>query len=323
MLIDDMIEAIKNADKILITSHVDPDGDAISSSLAMYNTLLNHYSGKEVYVCLDDASENFDYLKGFEDIVSLDKLKEKTKLNFDLMIVLDLPDPDRLGKRKDLLEKADEVMVIDHHERNRMFGDYNLVDPTEPSTTQIVYSFLTGVELDISKDVMECILTGIITDTGGFRFPAVNEDTFYIASVAKKMNIDITKIFNRAIFNKTKTQFEIERLAISRIKLYLDDKVAITYLINDDDIYVRRKPGDTEAIVNISKNIEGVEISAFLRQVEGGYKISLRSNNVAVDDIAEHFDGGGHKYAAGCTVNTDTVEEAIDMLLKEIEKKKI
>lgn len=315
MTLDDILVEIKNAQDIVVLAHEAPDGDAIGSSLAMCLALKN--MGKNpVFLMKDDFPENFNYLPGREMIKEESEIK-----SFDMAIVLDCPTIKRVNSDlRDYFENAKVKVEIDHHTKNDMFGDYNVVNHVSPATCQILVSSFEYLGIEITKDIGICLLTGIITDTNGFRNTNVTTESFEFGSWALEKGINLPRVYKEAMLTMTKSKFEIQRLAMNRLEFFDDGKIAFTYTTKEDDEKYHVKAGERDGIVEIGKSIEGVEVSIFLYEKEKGYKASLRSNEyVNVADVCFTFGGGGHIKAAGCGMLM-TFEEAKKSIIAEVEK---
>lgn len=312
--LDNIVDIILESEKIGIFTHISPDGDAIGSSLALYLGLKE--LGKDVDVVIDDFSSCFEFLKG------IDAVKKEGRDNYDLLIALDCPTKKRMYDINGSFDSSKIKIVIDHHVSNGYFGDYNYVEENSAATCQTLVKVLKKLNIVITKEMGECLISGIITDSGGFRYDCVNEETFEIAAEMLGLGVNVSDIYYKVFAMKTKAQFELATIATSRLKFYCDNKIVVTYLTKDDFIKTKAKTGDHEGIVDIVKNIEGVEVSIFLREErDSSLKISLRSNSyVNVNEIAQVFDGGGHTKAAGVVMNDD-INESIEKLVKEASKR--
>lgn len=313
--LDDILEQIKKAEKIVILTHESPDGDAIGSSLA--TKLLLEKLGKKSDVIIPEYSRLFKFLPETDTIIESSK---ETK--YDLAISVDCADLKRL-EGKEYFEKAKNTIVIDHHGSNNMFGDINFVNPASPACCEVLAGLFGYFKIDISIDIGTCLLTGIITDTGGFRHTGITPETFEFTADLIRLGVDETDIYKRTLNTKTKPSFELSKIAIDRMELLEDGKISFTYLTKEDEEQTGAEPGDHEGVVEIGRDIEGVEVSIFLRQKEKGkegYKISLRSGKtVNVSDVCMMFGGGGHPGAAGAFAQ-GSVEEIKEKLVKEIKK---
>ena len=181
MTLDYIIEEIKNARDIVILTHENPDGDAIGSSLAMYNSLKQ--IGKGVDLIIPEFPKTFEFLPGSNEV------KQDVKdSNYDLALALDCGDIKRLNPFVDCFENANVRISIDHHSANTMFADYNFVNPAAPACAQILITILPELGVEIDKNIGTCLLTGIITDTGGFDYN-VNPETFDFAAMLLRKGI--------------------------------------------------------------------------------------------------------------------------------------
>lgn len=312
--LDSIVEEIKKAESIVVLTHETPDGDAIGSSLAMYNALKQ--IGKNVDVIIPECPRNFNFLTGYNEIK-----KEGKITNYDLAITVDCATIERLNGWQDYFDRANATINIDHHTKNGMFADYNYINPASPACAQILIIVLEALNIKINKEIGECLLTGIITDTGGFKYQGVSSETFQFVAWLMQAGVNVSNVYKKALQIKTKSSFELEKIAMNRLEFLEDGKIAFTYITKQDEISVNAEPGDHEGIVEKGRDVEGVEVSAFLRQIEDKtYKVSLRANDyVNVSDVAMVFGGGGHVKAAGCKIN-GTPEQIKTTLVKVIKK---
>ena len=310
---DNIIDAINNANKIAIFTHISTDGDAIGSSLSMY--LILKEMKKEVDVITDEYSRCFKFLPGLENI------KKETNENYDLAIALDCATKPRLYDPNNTFDNTITTINIDHHASNTYFAKYNYVEGNSPAACKTLIKFFKRLGITITKEIGTCLMAGIITDTGGFRYNTVDDETFEFAAQMLDLGVNISDIYYRTFDVKTKPQFMLSSIATSRLNFYSKDRIAVTYVTQDDFKDVDASVGDHEGIVNIGRNIEGVEVSIFLREVEPSfYRVSLRSNDIVdVSEVASKFDGGGHTKAAGCDIHYD-LETSIKKLVRETNK---
>lgn len=314
MTLDEILVEIKNANNAVVMAHEAPDGDAIGSSLAMCLAIRN--MGKEAYVLMKDFPENFSFLPGKEFIITESEIE-----NFDIAIALDCPNIKRINSEFiPYFENAKVKVEIDHHSKNDMFGDYNIVNHVSPATAQILVSSFEYLGIEITKEIGTCLLTGVITDTGGFKNTSVTVECFDFASWALSKGINLPKIYKESMLTMTKSKFEAQKLAMNRLEFFADGKIAFTYMTKVDDLELGIKAGERDGIVEIGKAIEGVEVSIFLYEKEKGFKASLRSNEyVNVSEVCLMFGGGGHIKAAGATLNMQ-FEEAKKAIITEVTK---
>lgn len=310
-VLDSIKEKIENANSVLILTHENPDGDAIGSSIGFMHGLKK--LDKKVDVYIPELSRVYDFLPGYEEV--------KTELTgneeYDLCIALDSSDVERLGVGKEWFKKIGNTIVIDHHITNQNFGDANYVNAVASSTCQNIIVILAALEVAINKDMATCIYSGMLTDTGGFRYN-VQSETFEFAGMLLETGVDIAKIYRRLFDETTEARTRLLARALDRLEILENGKIAYTYITGKDFEELHNEDGDQENIVNYGRNIAGVEVSIFIREKDGRYKVSLRSNDyVDVSRIAAKYAGGGHIKAAGFEL-TMSLEQAKDVVVKEI-----
>ena len=307
--LDKIIDVITNTNKIGIFAHISPDGDAIGSALAMYMGLKQ--IKKEVDVIVDVYPDIFKFLP------CVDEIKKEGTKNYDLCIALDCADRNRLYDPNNSFDEAINTISIDHHASNTFFAMNNYVEENSPAVCKTLVKVLKRLNINITKEIGEALITGIITDSGGFRYDTVDDETFEFAAQMLDTGINISKIYQRTFDIQTKAQFKLTSIATSRLEFLNHGKIAITYITAEDMKKTGAKTGDHEGIVNVGRKVEGVSVSIFLREEVDGYRVSLRSNDETdVSEIAKVFDGGGHSKAAGCTID-EPLEIAMKKLIKE------
>ncbi len=310
-VLDSIKEKIENANSILILTHENPDGDAIGSSIGFMHGLKK--LDKKVDVYIPELSRVYDFLPGYEEV----KTELTGNQEYDLCIALDSSDVERLGVGKEWFKKIGNTIVIDHHITNQNFGDANYVNAVASSTCQNIIVILAALEVAINKDMATCIYSGMLTDTGGFRYN-VQSETFEFAGMLLETGVDIAKIYRRLFDETTEARTRLLARALDRLEILENGKIAYTYITGKDFEELHNEDGDQENIVNYGRNIAGVEVSIFIREKDGRYKVSLRSNDyVDVSRIAAKYAGGGHIKAAGFEL-TMSLEQAKDVVIKEI-----
>ena len=315
MTLDNVLEEINKAEKIVILTHETPDGDAMGSSLAVMHAIK--LLGKHADVIIPEYSNCFSFLPGIENIKS-----ESDIQRYDLAIALDCADNKILNGNEKYFEIAKRKIVIDHHSSNKMYGDINFVNPVAPACCEILIGMFDYFGIELTKEIGTCIITGIITDTGGFDYNT-NAETFDFAAMLLRKGINISEVYRRVLKTKTRPNFELRKLAENRLEFLENGKVTFSYITLEDEKNVNAKTGDHEGLVENGRDIEGVEVSIFLHEKEGkpnGFKVSLRSTEyVNVSDVCLMFGGGGHARAAGAFVN-GTIEQIKEKLMVEIKK---
>ena len=309
--LDNILEEINKANSIVILTYENPDGDAIGTGLALYNALKQYDKNPDIII--PEYPRTFEFLPGTSEIK-----KESDIEKYDLAISVDCSTIKMLNGFSKYFENANMKISIDHHSTNTMFGDINFVNPDAPACAQIMIFILEHFGIEITQDIGTCLLTGIITDTGGFKYSGVTAETFEFVAWLLNKGINVSKIYRQVLQIKTKAHFELNKIANNRLEFLEDGKIAYTYITMEDEESVNAESGDHEGIVENGRDIEGVEVSIFVRQTEKGYKVSMRSNeNVNVADVCLMFGGGGHPRAAGITMQ-GTLEQIKEKLLYQV-----
>lgn len=293
-------QAIKKFNKFLITSHINPEGDAIGSQVAMARLLKK--LGK-ISVMLDDSPvpNLLQFLKGSEDISKV----MPHDFNYQAVIMLDCPDLARIGKINECIKKDSVIINIDHHISNVNFGKFNWVDPEISSAGEMVYELFKAFKVKIDLDDAVSLYAAIMTDTGSFRYSNTSSKTHRI--VAELIDIGVkphemhTRIYETSSVQDTNLLGE----ALQTMKLTEDGKIAWLWVTKDMLKKTKASLEGTEGIINFARSIDGVEIAILFRETgtEDRVKVSFRSKGrVDVNKLAASFGGGGHTTASGCTV---------------------
>lgn len=312
-ILQKIAENIIDTKDIVILPHINADGDALGAALALGLALVD--MGKQVDILLEEeVPSNLDFLPGQELIKTTPREQYSTALN------IDNGDISRLGKREPYFWNAKTRLSIDHHTTNRVEADYSYVNTKASATGEIVYDIIVNyLKLSLNKDISLCIYTAIVTDTGGFRYTNTTPETLMICADLMRYEIDFPYVIKKVFDMVSYTKLYLMKKTINSMSLLEDGKLAISYLTYEDLKNHIVKNDDFEGLVNIGRNLEGVEVSVFLREdSEGSFRGNLRSNNyVDVSEIAEKFNGGGHKRAAGFN-SSDTRDELIEKLIAVI-----
>lgn len=306
---------LKGVGTVAVAGHVRPDGDCVGSCLAVYNYIRTYYPQIQVDLYLQPIPNIFKFLKNSENIKS-----ECQKMPpYDLFIMLDCGDAERLGDAAVYFEEAKKTVCVDHHVSNTGFADENYIFPKASSTSELVFELLE--EEKITKEIAECIYVGIVHDTGVFQYSCTSAKTMEIAGKLMEMGIDFTSIVDKTFYEKTYNQNRIMGKALLESTLHLNGQVIFTAVTNADMQAFDVLPKHLDGIVNQLRVTKDVEVAVFLYETEEqGYKVSMRSGSkVDVAQIAMKFGGGGHIRAAGVTMH-DSIPDIQKMLLTEIEQ---
>lgn len=307
---------LQAAQNIIITAHVNPDGDAIGSSLGVMHYLRN--LGKSVRVVIDDdIPSNFAFLNAC-DIIEKPRVTENgDKETVDLLLVLDTS-IDRVGKVTEVFSPA-QVLNIDHHVTNELNCPAVYLDANSAATAEIVYQLLQEMNAEITKDIAMAVYTGLATDTGFFRFPNTTPFTMRAAANLLERGAE-PGIISEAVEAKPFARVVGMAKALETSELFCDGKLAGIFL----DRPSAESLDSTEGLIDALRVIEGTDVSILLKWKEDNvFRVSMRSKRTNVSKVAASFSGGGHERAAGCTLKMGfaeakrTILEALEKALEE------
>jgi phosphoesterase RecJ-like protein len=303
----DFKKIVSKAKNISILTHTNPDGDAMGSSLGLYHYLLK--KKKNVKVIIPNKFPGFlEWMPAAKQALVFDENMAKTQKQIeksDLLFILDFNNYSRLDKLGEFLNhsKAPKVL-IDHHRQPDTCFDFYFHDEHASSTAELVYDFICGIDSQkmIDKKTATCLFTGIMTDTGTFRFPGTTEKTFHIAASLVKAGANNATIYNNIYDDYSSQRLKLLGYCLSEKLVFLPEYKTAYIAISEEEL--KRfdfKKGDTEGIVNQALSVRGIKFSAFFSEREGEIRISFRSQGkFDVNKFARaHFGGGGHVNAAG------------------------
>ncbi len=328
-LSNELRSLINEPKNTVILTHVNPDGDAMGSSLALYHFLIK--KGHNVTVIIPNEFPDFlKWLKGSELVVEYKTNQKKAAEILDkaqLLICADFNEIDRLKGVKDHLGKNKATrLLIDHHVNPPDLYDHVYMTTVASSTAELVYRFIQDLgELSlIDKDIAECIFTGIMTDTGCFSHNDSRPITYQVVSSLMSIGVNKDKIFNYVYNNFSANRMRLLGYAISEKMIVLPELHTAYMVLTEEELgRFHFEHGDTEGFVNIPFSIKGIHFTAFFLEKKDMIKISLRSHgDFSVNDLArKHFNGGGHKNAAGGETKPPLAEaiKLFENILKEYE----
>jgi bifunctional oligoribonuclease and PAP phosphatase NrnA len=311
-----VINEIKQYDDFIITTHVNPEGDAIGSVVAMEG-LLQQLGKSAVMVVQDKVPANLKFLKGTELIT------EEVPLGFTprTALVLDCPVIERAGKIATHVAECKSIINIDHHISNEFFADVNWVDPEASSVGEMIYSIIEGCGEKVDMPMAEAIYTAMITDTGMFNYNNTRYATHKIAGMLLKVGVDPKRMYTEIFENKSPVNLRVLGRVLTTLEVEESGKIAVMTLT----VEMRKKEGvknlSTDEFINYPRSVKGVEVAVFFNESvndEAMVNISFRSNgDICVNRIASMFGGGGHPKASGCLV-TGNLEEVKQTVMEKV-----
>lgn len=311
MILSDILKDVKS---VGITGHIGPDGDCTGSVLALYNYIVENMPETDVDLYLEQPGSEFYYLKNIDKIKNTPEDKK-----YDVFFVLDCSSLDRIEPFISCFNNASKTVCIDHHVSNTGFTDLSKIEPQASSACEVLYGTMDADK--ISRNVAECIYTGIIHDTGVFKYSCTSKKTMEIAGEMMEKGIDYSDIIDNTFYKKTYVQNQILGRALLESVLFYDGKCIFTTVTMDEMEFYGVTGRELGGIVEQLRLTDGVEVAIFLYQTgEEEYKVSLRSKKkIDVAAIATQFGGGGHVRAAGYTAK-GSVYQIINSIGELIEK---
>lgn len=302
-----------NAGSVVIFPHVNPDGDAVGAGAALCLALRKN--GVESYVYSEGIPA---YLSFLDNGIFTDDYRILPPP--DICMAVDCSEDSRLNERLDAFNEGDTRICVDHHLNDTGYGDYYYIDEKAAAVCEIIYEMLVFTGIDMDKSIANALYTGLSTDTGNFMYSNTTATTHRTAAHLMDIGTDHTEIMVRLYQNKGMKKLLCESRAVERMQMFAEGKGVISYLTSRDLAEIDAKSEDADEIIDVLRNISGVEMAAYLEERENGIKVSMRAKTYGnVAEICKRYDGGGHVKAAGCTLKT-SMEKAYSVIKVEIEK---
>ena len=311
-------DIIKSSKNILIISHVNPDGDTLGSMLGLYLAILENFKKKSDMLSVSKLPDVYSYLPHYSEIKQLDEIDKSRE--YDLVINVDVAAIDRVCDAKILFEKAKFSVNIDHHKTNIGYGNLNFINSDASSTGEVLYNCFEQMGWKINLDTAICLYTAILTDTGSFRFDNTKPKTFETAAKLVEIGVQPSEVYKKVYESDSKTLVMFQAHCISKAKFSDDNKIAYTKVFRKDMEQFSAGDDCMEGLTEKLRAIVTTRLAFVAKEMKsGGTKFSMRSKFADVAQLCEKFGGGGHKFAAGCTIKAP-VDEAVKKMLSEIDK---
>lgn len=306
--LEEIASRIHGAQSFALCGHVSPDGDCLGSQLALADAL--RALGKDVACLLakdDFLDPSLSFMKGFDGLVPASGFDGEV----DLFIALDVPTRERLADAALVLDRARSSLTIDHHEAESVMTDYTYTVPGSASTSLLVWDLIGMLGIERTQAMATCAYAGLMTDTGRFQYQNADAVCFAKASEMVAFGAMPHEISRSVYQNRTVASVLIEGVAIDRMLLLEDGLVAMSWLTQQDFEACAATKADAEPLIDILRSIRGISVACMLREQDGVVRGSLRAKDDAdVASIAREFGGGGHRAAAGFTLNM-SIEDAV------------
>jgi bifunctional oligoribonuclease and PAP phosphatase NrnA len=313
-----VVEAIRGHDRFLVTTHENPDGDALGSLLAMDLALRS--LGKDSVMFLAGPAP----LPGEYRFLALDDLQRDLPADAAerTLVAVDCANESRIGADPTVLELAPFTLNIDHHHDNSRFGDVVLIDPEASSTGELLRDVFGALGVDLVPELAEPLYTALVTDTGRFQYANTTPKALRLAAELVEAGADVHKVFQDVYENVQFAKLKLLARALERAQVYEGGRLVISYLLRDDFGDVGAVEPYSEGIIDFLRAVEGAEMAALIREPPRGgtpaRRISLRASHDELDvsAIARASGGGGHRQAAGFSSDA-SIEEITDFLRRE------
>lgn len=310
--------------KIVITTHKSPDGDALGSSLAL-QLILQKKQCEVSVVVPNDFPDFLNWLPQSNQIINAEKqpnIAQKLIDDSEIIFCLDYNALNRIEGMENWVEKSKAFKImIDHHQRPEEFTDFCISDISKSSTCEMIYDFIEflGYNDEISENIAECIYCGLVTDTGSFRHPGTSARTHQIVAELISKGLNNSLVHQKLFDNNSVSRIKVLGYCLNSMEIASEIESAIFSMSEKTAQDLNMKKGDSEGVVNFGLSISSVKCAAFFREDDGKIKISFRSkNDLDVSIFAqEHFEGGGHKNAAG-GMSLLSMEETIEKFKKSM-----
>ena len=293
---------------------MNPDGDTLGSMCAMYSMIYNRFKIKADMSIVSNVPYNYKFLPN----INLAQRHFDKSLVYDLVISLDVASIERSLDSQHFFDKAKVSINIDHHKTNPKFGDFQIIEPDASSCGEVLYNYFKKHDWNIDKDSAICLYTAIMTDTGNFRFENTSAKTFRAVADLVEAGANPNFIYKKCYETKTKNFVLFQNYCVNKAEFLNDSKIAYTTVYKKDLEKFAAGDDYTDGIAETLRAIETTEVAFVAKEVDTKLtKISMRSKKIDVAKICTKFGGGGHTFAAGCTIKSN-VKDSINKLLKEI-----
>lgn len=319
MTIEQLDISIKNSKNVLLVSHINPDGDTLGSMCGLYSLIKDNYKKKCDMVAVSKIPNTYQYLPYIDEVKAIEEFDLSRE--YDLVINLDVAAIDRCGDAQVLFNKAKLTANIDHHETNVEYGNINIVEPYAAATAEAVVGIAIALNWTISLNTAICLYTGIVTDTGCFKFSNTKQRTMEFAGKLISCGVDPSEIYQKCYETNSKDMVLFQSYCVNKAKFSEDNKIAYTTVYKKDLEKFNYNGEDfTDGLTEKLRTIESTEIAFVIKELNSTTsKLSMRSKTKNIAQVCSAFGGGGHKLAAGAVIKAG-VSSAVKLVLEEISK---
>ncbi|HQM49130.1 MAG TPA: DHH family phosphoesterase [Candidatus Hydrogenedentes bacterium] len=313
--LSEIIDRLRNARRILVTSHVSPDGDAVGGVLALYHVVRGMNDAEVVCALADPVPHRYDWLPGADLI----RLPRECLPPFDLAVIVDVAQLDRIGEVMTLLDDTTQVIVLDHHLEDEPAGNLAVVDPRYAATGELLIELMDAAGVALTEEIAVCAYVALTTDTGSFKYSNTTERSHKVAARLVATGLPVAEIGRRVFDEMPARRFRLLTRFVNNVVLLDGGRIALGTISARDMAETEALDEDTEGLINFARNIEGVDVAMLLREVdEHTVKLSMRSREgLNSAEILKPLGGGGHGAAAGATLEM-SLRQAMAFSLRRV-----
>ena len=318
-------DALLKEKKVLLTTHIKPDGDALGCIIALHQAMVQAGADSVMYLAEDrPVAPEYGFLRGLEEVRAGSVPGDAASRT---LVAVDCSNAERIGN-DELVRQAPRIINIDHHSDNPRYGEINLVIGDASSTAEIIFFIMKNMGTEITPVIAEALYTGILVDSGRFQYASVSPTTFRIAADLLSAGVDHTAIFRQIFESEPLAKARLRCMMIDSIRFACDGRLAIGLLESEDFQSAGAGIELTDGLINSLRELEGIEVAALIYALPTeeepggtpGYRVSLRSSSgtANVQRIARKMGGGGHPQAAGFTASGKTPDELVRFLGEQV-----
>ena len=322
MTIEQLDISIKNSKNILLVSHMNPDGDTLGSMCGLFSIIKDNYKKKCDMAAVSKVPAIYNFIPYIEEVKYIENFDLSRE--YYLVINLDVAALNRCGDAQILFNKAKKTINIDHHETNINYGNLNFVEPEASATAEVIVELSQSLNWKISSKTAVCLYTGIMTDTGCFKFSNTTQKTMEYAGKLLSYGVQPSVIYQNCYESNSKDMVLFQSYCVSKAKFLNNDKIAYTVVYKKDlEKYNYNGEDFTDGLTEKLRAIQSTEIAFVVKELNAATsKLSMRSKNLNIANVCSVFGGGGHKLAAGAVIKAN-VADSVKMILEEISKQKL
>ena len=322
MTIEQLNDSIKTSKNILLVSHINPDGDTLGSMCGMYSLIKDNFKKNCDMVAVSKIPSMYKFLPYIDLVKNIEEYDLSRE--YDLVINLDVAAIDRCADAQTLFNKSKQTINIDHHETNIGYANINIIEPFASATAEVLVGIANSLNWKILEKTAVCLYTGIVTDTGCFKFSNTTQRTMQFAGQMISVGVSPSEIYQKCYESNSKDMVLFQSYCVNKSEFLNNNKIAYTTVYKKDlEKYNYNGEDFTDGLTEKLRAIETTEIAFVVKELNSTMsKLSMRSRSKNIAQVCSAFGGGGHKLAAGAVIKAP-VGQAVKLVLEEIDKQKL